>query len=256
MELWSKEHITTLLPAVAVMIVLAALLGKWLKEKPEQIRRLPLQIIAVILLILEVGKQWVSAARGYDLYHLPFHFCSLFLFTLPVMAFYRGKHKAEVEGITTSLCASLFLLMLIYPALIYSGNDVLCYTRSYMSFHTVTFHNLVMLAFLLILTLKLYTPSAKGELKPVIWFTVVFCIVSASMAQLLKTNYANYYQCNIPPLEEVRLSLQGVLGAVPTQLLYILIVSLLNVLFVMLSYGVTRLALRLLRGKKKERVIG
>ena len=52
MELWSKEHITTLLPAVAVMIVLAALLGKWLKEKPEPIRRLPLQIIAVILLIL------------------------------------------------------------------------------------------------------------------------------------------------------------------------------------------------------------
>lgn len=255
MELWSQEHIKTLLPAVAAMLVIAALLGRWLREKPEPVRRLPLQIIAVILLLLEVGKQWVSASRGYDLYHLPFHFCSLFLFTLPVMAFYRGKHKAAVEGVTTSLCASLFLLMLIYPALIYSGNDVLRYTRDYMSFHTVTFHNLVMLAFLLILTLRLYTPSARGELKPAIWFTVVFCIVSASMAQLLKTNYANYYQCNIPPLEEVRLSLQGVLGAVPTQLLYILIVSLLNVLFVMLSYGVTRLALRLLQGKKKERVI-
>lgn len=257
MELWSQEHIKTLLPALAVMILLAVALGYWLREKPEPVRRLPLQIIAVILLLLEVGKQWVSAARGYDLYHLPFHFCSLFLFTLPVMAFYRGKHKAAVEGITTSLCASLFLLMLIYPALIYSGGDVLRYTQDYMSFHTVTFHNLVMLAFLLILTLRLYTPSAKGELKPAIWFTVVFCIVSASMAQLLKTNYANYYQCNIPPLEEVRRNLQGVLGAVPTQLLYILIVSALNILFVMLAYGVTRGAMHLLdRKKKEEKVIG
>lgn len=250
MELWSTEHIRTLPPSLAVMIFLAVLLGKWLKGKPEACRRLPLQIIAVLLLLLEIGKQHVSVLRGYDLYHLPFHFCSLFLFALPVMAFYRGRYQAVVEGITTSLCAALFLLMLIYPALIYSGSDVVNYWKEYMSFHTVTFHNLVMLAFLLILSLGLYTPSDKGELKPAILFTAVFCGVSATMAQLLKTNYANFYRCNIAPLEAVRLGLQESLGVVVTQILYILIVSLLNILFVMLSYWVSRSLLGL--GKRKR----
>lgn len=255
MELWNKEQIWSLLPALGVMLLLSFVLGKVLGGRPEKVRRIPLQIIAVLLLLLEVGKQAVSIWRGYDLYHLPFHFCSLFLFTVPVMAFYKGKHKAAVEGVTTSLCASLFLLMLIYPALIYSGTDVVRYFDDYMSFHTVTFHNLIMLAFLLILALRLYTPSAKGELKPTVWFTVGFCVVSASMAHLLKTNFANYYHCNIAPLEAVRVSLQGVLGSVVTQLLYIAIVSALNILFVMMSYWVSRTLLRLLTPeKKKEKV--
>ncbi|MBO5317186.1 MAG: YwaF family protein [Oscillospiraceae bacterium] len=255
MELWNKEQIWSLLPALAGMLLLSFVLRKVLEDRPEKVRRIPLQIIAVLLLLLEVGKQGVSIWRGYDLYHLPFHFCSLFLLTVPVMAFYNGKHKVAVEGVTTSLCASLFLLMLVYPALIYSGTDVVRYFDDYMSFHTVTFHNLVMLAFLLILALRMYTPSAKGELKPTLWFTVVFCVVSASMAHLLRTNFANYYQCNIAPLEAVRVSLQGVLGTVVTQLLYVAIVSVLNILFVMMSYWVSRTLLRLLTPKReKEKV--
>lgn len=255
MSLWDKEQIYTLLPAIAVMLLVSLVLGKLLKDKPEKIRKIPLQIIAVLLLVLEAGKQGVSLSRGYDLYCLPFHFCSLFLFTLPVMAFYNGKHKTAVAGVTTSLCASLFLLMLIYPALIYSGGNVVQYFEDYMSFHTVTFHNLVMLAFPMILALRLYTPSEKGELKPAVLFTVGFCVVSASMAHLLKTNYANYYHCNIPPLEEVRVSLQGVLGTVGTQILYVVIVSILNILFVMMAYGVTRMVMRLLTPMKRKEAV-
>ena len=74
------------------------------------------------------------------------------------------------------------------------------------------------------------------------------------MAQILKTNYANYYSCNIPPLEAVRVSLQGVLGYVPTQILYILIVSALNIGFVYGSYWFFRLVRRLLEGKAKDGV--
>ena len=76
--------------------------------------------------------------------------CSLFIFMLPIMAFYKGKYQQRVRGITAALCASVFTLMLIYPNLIYGGGSVDSFFREYMSFHTVVFHNLVMLAFLLL----------------------------------------------------------------------------------------------------------
>lgn len=244
MELWTVEHIKTLLPALAVMIGIAAVLRKTLGGKPEQIRMIPFQIIAVLLVALEVGKQGLSLARGYDLYHLPFHFCSLFIFALPAMAFYRGEKRQTVRGIAAALCAALFLLMLIYPNLIYSGGNIREFFTDYFSFHTVAFHNLVMLAFVLMVALRIHIPAPKGEAKAVVLSTVVFCVVSATMAQLLKTNYANYYSCNIPPLKAVRVNLQGVLGYGFTQLLYILIVSMLNIVFVLGAYWLYRLAVK------------
>lgn len=239
MELWTAQHAKTLLPALAVMLIVAGILRKVLK-KDEKVRMLPIRILSCILILLEIGKQALSLQRGYDLYHLPFHFCSLFLFVLPVMSFYRGKHRHAVFTVATALCASLFLLMLIYPALIYGSWNIENFFLGYFDFHTVAFHNIVMFIFVLMVALDVHTPAPKGDSKPLVLFTLCFCAVSATMAQILKTNYANYYSCNIPVLEEVRLMMQGVIGVWPTQLLYIFIVSALNVGFVLLSYQLYR----------------
>lgn len=240
MELWTSEHIKTLLPSLVVMLIIGAVLRVALKNKPVEVRLVPLKILAVVIVVLEIGKQVLSANRGYDLYHLPFHFCSLFIFALPAMAFYKGKHCQAVRGVGAALCAALMLLMLIYPNLIYGGYNINAFFTDFFSFHTVAFHNVVMLFFVLTVALQIHTPAPKGEPKAAMLFTVGFCVVSATMAQLLKTNYANYYSCNIPPLEALRVSIQGVLGYAATQLLYILIVSLLNILFVLGSYWVYR----------------
>lgn len=255
MELWTYEHALTLIPAVAVMVLITLLLQRWLGNKPYKVRIIPIQIIAVILLILEAGKQTLSLIRGYDLYHLPFHFCSLFIFVIPAMAFYNGKHRETVNCITAALCASVFSLMLIYPNLIYSGGNVQHYFDDFFSFHTVTFHNLVMLAFLLIAALQLHTPQPKGEVKAVIWFVVGFCVVSASMAHLLKTNYANYYSCNIPVLETVRLAVQEAVGTLPATLLYISIVSALNIVYVYGAYWLYRLFKKLFKKQEKTTLV-
>lgn len=252
MELWSPEHIKTLLPALLVMIVLSVIFRRILGKRSLNTRMIPIQVIAVLLILLEIGKQVASFRRGYDLYHIPLHYCSLFLFTLPVMAFYKGKHRQTVYGVTAGVCGSLFLLMLIYPALIYSSWDIQNYFKSYFAMHTVTFHNLVMLAFLLIVVLGVHTPRAKGEVKEMVVFIGTFCAVSAAMAQILKTNYANFYQCNIPPLEELRLTIQKALGYWPTQILYVLIVSALTVGFTVMSYYAYK-ALRRLTAPKEER---
>jgi len=247
MQLWTYEHAITVLPGLAVMFVLAFILRKFLKDKPYSVRIIPISVIAVILVVLEIGKQGTSLSRGYDLYCLPFHFCSLFIFMLPLMAFWRGKGAKTIAAITTALCMSVFLLMLIYPNLIYGSWNVRDYFKDFMNLHTVTFHLLVMLAAVLILALELYEPMGKRETKAVFFFVVGFCIVSASMAHILKTNYANYYTCNIPVLEQVRLSVERVAGAVPAKLLYIVIVSALNVVFVYGAQMLCRLMHKLLK---------
>lgn len=250
MQLWTYEHAITVLPGLAVMFLMAFVLRRLLKDKPYGVRMIPISVIATILLLMEVGKQGVSLSRGYDLYCLPFHFCSLFIFMLPLMAFYKGRGAKTIAAITTALCMSVFLLMLIYPNLIYGSWNVTGYFEDYTNFHTVTFHLLVMLAAVLILALELYEPLPKGEVKALILYILGFCVVSASMAHILKTNYANYYTCNIPVLEQVRLAVAAFAGEVPAKLLYITIVSGLNVVFV---YGAQRVCLlchKLLNRKK------
>ena len=241
MVLWEPEQIQTLLPSMAVMVLLTVGLNLLLGKKSFKIRMIPLQVIAVLLLVLEVGKQAMSFSRGYDLYHIPLHFCSLFLLFLPLMAFYRGKHRAKLFAATTSMCVAMFLLMAVYPALIYSGQNVLQFFKDYLSFHTVAFHNLVMFATMLIFGLKLYQPiEQKKDMGFICVCMVVFSVLAATFSQLLKTNYANFYQCNVPPLENIRLTLQGVLGYGLSQTLYVAILLVLHIAFLLLCYWIYR----------------
>jgi hypothetical protein len=248
MELWTYEHAVTLIPAMVVMCIVGALLRWWLGDKDRKVRMIPFQILAAVLFLVEIGKQVLSFEGGYDLYHLPFHFCSLFIFFLPLMAFYRGRHARKVWAAGTAFCFSVTLLMMIYPALIYSADNIRNFFHGYFDFHTVFFHNIVIMESVLIVALGLHSPEA-GDTKAAIWTTVGFCVVSASMAHLLKTNFANYYTCNIPPLETVRQAVAQAVGVVPAQLLYVMIVSALNIGFVCMAYWVYRAVRRGIWGK-------
>ena len=254
MELWTPQHAQTLLPALAIMIVIAIIFRLTIGKKDLKIRMIPFQILACLLFLIEIGKQIVSFKGGYDLYHIPLHFCSLFIFALPLMAFYRGKHQNTVFEIVTVLCTSMTLLMLIYPALIYGSWNIENYFVGYLDFHTVTFHNIVMFEMILIVALDLHQPEKKMHLKPLMVVIAIFCTVSASMAQILKTNFANYYQCNIAPLESIRVSLQSVLGYGLTQFIYVVIVSVLTLAFVLMCAGLYKLLRKLLPSKQPATV--
>lgn len=255
MELWSQMHIRTLLPSMVLMLVLALVLRKCLIGKEWKVRMIPFQILAVVFILLELGKQILSLIRGYDLYHLLFHFCSLVVIMVPMMAFYRGKHQQKIIAITASLLTSVVLLMAVYPALIYSADNVKNYFIDYFSFHTVTFHTLAVFAFFLVIALELYVPLPKRETTPILVYILVFCVLSATMANLLKTNYNNFYSCNVPPLESLRLSMQEVIGYGFTQVLYVLIVTALNLLFVLMSYWVIRGLICLVRGRADRKSV-
>lgn len=239
MELWTLEHAYCVIPSVIAFILITILLNKLIGKKDLKIRMIPFQIITVILLVLEVIKQVTSIINGYNLYYIPLHFCSLFLFVLPAMAFYKGKHKDMVDSIACTCMMCLMLFMTIYPNLIYGPGNVQNYfnlKNDFIDFHTVTFHNLVMFAFILTIGLRLHTPSKKRYIVPHIIFVSIFAVLAATFSQILKTNYANFYQCNIPPLENVRLSVINAIGYAGGQIFYVIVLCSLHVVFVLGAY--------------------
>ena len=251
MQLWTPEHIKTLIPTLIVMLVLSVLLRLWLKDKPLHVRMIPLQVVAIILVLLEIGKQIVSASRGYDLYHIPLHFCSLVLFSLPVIAFYRGKHRDAVASVAVGFTSAVFVLTSIYPALIYSAWDIQNYFSSFFAFHTVTFHNLAMFAFMLMVALNVYQPK-KGDWRYPVFLIGMYCVIAGVIAHLIATNFNNLYRCNVAPLESVRQQICEAIGYVPTQIIYVAIVTCLDMSFTLGAYHFYRLCHRLVCGKAKK----
>ena len=225
--------------AIAVIaIVLRLTLGK----ADRRFRIIPMQVIAVLLVVLEIGKQVVSFQHpsGYDLYSIPLHFCSIYLFSLPVMCFYKGKNREIVTAVVSAMCMGLLLFMVIYPNIIFPPADVNSFFTNYMSFHTIVFHNLVLLATVLIFALDLSFPVVKGEKRWLSLAMVVFSATAGSMAQILKTNFANFYSCNVPPVESFRLQMQQVLGYGLAQTIYVLVLAALHILFMLTCYWLYR----------------
>lgn len=242
MELWEPQHVRTLLPSFIVMIILGIALRIWLGKKSEKIRMIPLQICTIFLLVTEVIKQIKSFEGGeYDLYSLPLHFCSLFLYLLPLMCFYHGKYKQQARAITTMICSSLFVLISIYPSLIYGGGNVDNFFNGFFSFHTVAFHTVATFTFVLIVALDLHTPDLKKDAKAIFFFMIGYCFIAGIMAQVLQTNYNNFYHCNVPPLQALKDAVEPVLGHGFTQGLYVVIVSIVNLAFTQGAYQFYRL---------------
>ena len=244
MGLWTITHFYQILPTFLIMALLSLLAAKLLGSAEKKIRYIPLQVIAVILLLLEVMKQ-INAAKGgsYNLYALPFHYCSLFLYLLPLHAFYHGKYSHITDAASLGCLASLMMDMLIMPAVIYSDGNIKNYFGSIPDFHTVTFHNLVVLYFMLTIALKLYELNTKHDLKVMTVFLSIYVVIAAIMSYSLKVNFHNLYKCNIAFIDEIRLSIVESIGILGT-ILYVCIMFTLTILFAFFSYYVTGLVIK------------
>lgn len=256
MQLWTYEHFITLVPTVAVMIVIALILNKFIGNKPWRIRSIPFKAVAVLLFLSEVVKQILSIQQGYRLKHLPFHVCSVFISLLPAMAFYTGKYRNRVRAVTSTMCTTLVLFMAIYPNLVYGKGSINKFFTDYFAFHTVFFHSAVIFAFILIVVLRLDNfEDGKSYMKPVIRYGVIYAVIAAVMSQILKTNFSNFYECSIKPVKNLFVSLAESFGYVPVQIVYILIIGALHIGFFVLSYLLYRAIDRLnvkLRGAAEQ----
>ena len=252
MGLWTFLHAVSVLPTFCLMLIISLLMRKFLIQKPFEIRMLPIKIIAVIMILIEIGKQIYSASIGYNLYHIPLHFCSIFVFILPIFAFYRGKWEDNLRSVACAAMLSLFFGMLVMPNVIYSSSSILSFFGNYLSFHTVFSHNLVIFAFFLTLSLDLHTPTAsRAENTFVILFGAAFVIISATMAHVLQTNFSNFLYSTVGFVSDLVEELKLLIGELPVTIIYTATLCFLHVVLLLLTNCLFKLVCL-----GKEKVVG
>lgn len=234
--MWSKLHLITIIPAFAVFWIVAILMRKWLINKSEKIRMIPIQVIAVLLVVLEIIKQINAIVVGYNLKVFPLYYCSLFVFLYPVMAFYNGKYKNKIRSLTLCSGFALFTLMLLIPAIIYGSSCIENFFKNYNDFHTVFFHNLVILGTFLIVSLKLFEVDPQHDYLLVCMFYLSFCVIVAPIANLTKTNFHNFCYNHASIIENIRLQWVANWGEFLGQTLYVLVATVLTVSLSVLMY--------------------
>ena len=253
MNAWTLIHFKQLIPTLLVLFLLSILAAKLLEGCSQQTKYIPLKVISVLLLALEVAKQIksVSADGVYDLFSLPFHYCSLFLLLLPLHAFYHGKHKHIASAATLSSLGALAVLMLLMPAVIYSDVSIQNFFVTFIDFHTVVFHSLCILYLMLTITLRLYEFKNTGkELLAIGVFLAIYLVIATFFAYTLEVNFHNLYRCNITFIDEIRLAVIEKAGAWGT-VLYVGALSVVTVLFTYATYFLVKLGVRPLEHHQK-----
>ena len=253
MGLWSTNHLKTTPLTFVLLILLTILVRMALKNKPREVRMLPIKIISVFLVVLEIIKQILSIRAGYRLHHLPLHFCSIFLYVLPLMAFYRGKYEKKISSVATSTMTALLVGMVVMPGIIYSDYAIDSFFTDFFAFHTVFFHNLVIFALFLTLALDLHTPSGKrDEAIFISLFGTGFVLISASASHILQTNFSNFLSSTVGFIARLVDKIALAIGKTPITVIYTITLAALHVLLMVLTSYVYLLLTRLMKKAKRK----
>ena len=221
--MWTKVELIVLPIMLVTIILISVTLGHMLKNKSQKVRSIPLIIIAAVILVLEVIKQIRAIATGYSGWTIPLHFCSFFMVWFPLAQFTTGKVKQV--GMACSIATSTMMFALFYfnPSSII-GNSTSNVFESFSSFHTFTFHHLVILYMFCFIFLNVYKPKKSDFL----WASVAFslyAILAVTMAHVLQVNFTNLLESNIPFMEAFRVKFGQVLYTI---LMYIVGVGCVN----------------------------
>ena len=238
--MWTSTHFAQIIPTFFILIALAVVLAILLRDKSEKVRKLPFQILAAGLLVLEVIKQIDNIGPdGYDLYALPFHFCSLFLYAYPLHAFYNGKYKKIANTVAFACGASLFFFMLVMPTVVYSDSNIQGYFENYDNFHTVTFHAYACFYFFLMVAMGEFKAETKHDVKVISVFFSGYVVVATAMSYIAGVNFHNLRRCNLQAGEDIRLALVNATGWIG-QAIYTVALFVLTILFALIAYFAVR----------------
>lgn len=197
-----------IMPLMFVAVLLTSLvLGKLLKNKPEKIRRIPVVVVTTFLLLFEVVKQMYNIVNNsWTTWALPLHFCSALMIWYAIASYSKEGSFARELGYATSFAGSLLMTICFYfyPTGIF-GNACDNPFSSFSTFHSFTFHFLAISIWMLILTLKLYTPSKKAIWGSVVAYSI-YMGATIALAYLFNTNYANALYSNLSVLENIRVT--------------------------------------------------
>jgi hypothetical protein len=185
------------------------------------------------------------------MYSLPFHYCSLFIYLLPLHAFYRGKRSSLIAPVTLGCLAALTVAMMIMPAAIYTDADIIGFFSDFAKFHTLIFHNLVVLYFMLSVSLDVWEIGVRRGVTAIALFVGVYVIFAAILSYSLGVNFHNLRTCNVPFIDALRIKTVDALGIFGT-LLYVGAVLVLSVAFTAAAYYLAVILIRTVKKKIKN----
>lgn len=187
-----------------IFTALAVGLHFLLRKKKQFKRRIPLQIITLIVVIIEIVKQiYYHDNPDFTYYVLPLHFCSLFMVLMPLSQFFGNKVGNIFKPMTFVYSCLVFILVLANPnALIgQSTSDIL---GSFHNIHTFVFHFSVIAYFIFSIALGDYQPKFRHCIN-VSCGIAVYASYAIPCSYHLQTNYVNILYCYFEPLENFRL---------------------------------------------------
>ena len=86
------------------------------------------------------------------------------------------------------------------------------------------------------IALDLYKPKVKFDFKTLLVSLSAYCVIAGTMAQVLKSNYHNFYYCVADFIDQIRLNIIESVGYDIGQTIYVLGASVVTIAFSSLSY--------------------
>ena len=205
MFVWSESDKIVIPITLSIIIVLGFVLHFLLKNKSEKIKKLPLQILAIIVIVLEVCKQcYFIFFDTYVVYALPIHFCTLIFVLMGLSQFLPDKFAKFFKAPAFVFSFMVLVLVLVNPSSMI-GNATSNIFGNFKMFHTFTFHFTVIAYSIFSIALANYKPKLKDCIY--ICCTVAFYATYAvPLAFHLNSNYVNILYSFFQPLENFRQS--------------------------------------------------
>ncbi len=201
---WSKSDLIVIPLMLLIISASAVLLHFLLRNKKYYIRRIPLQIISLIVVVIEIIKQFYYRGNpDFTYYVLPLHFCSLFMVLMPLSQFFGHKVGSIFKPMTFVYSGLVTVLVLVNPnALIgQSTSDIL---GSFHNIHTFVFHFSVIAYFIFSIALSDYQPKFIHCIN-VTCGIVFYAVYAIPCSYRLQVNYVNILYSFFEPLEKFRL---------------------------------------------------
>ena len=202
---WSSGDTAVLPAALITIIICGVVLRVILKNKGEKWRKLPLRILAIGIVLLEVAKQiYYNTYESYTLYVLPLHFCSTFIWLIPIAQFTKGKIGKFFKPMP--FCYSLVVIFLMYAfPRVLLGNATSAVFGNFRYAHTFLYHHAILAYFIFSLLLGDYKPQ-KRDYVPLVAGVAFYTAYALPIAYVLNVNYVNILKSDFAPFEQLRLA--------------------------------------------------
>ena len=204
MFIWTSSEAIVLPVALLVTILIALIISFLARKKEAIIKRIPLMVLSIIVWLLEIVKQVLNIVSGYSLWAIPLHFCSLFLYFYPLASFFRGR-VGEFGRTMCFVAGSLFVILFYFNPSSIIGSSCNNIFQDFSSFHTFTYHHIIILFYLTMLFSKLYLPSKKDFIFVPIGI-LGYALIAIPLAYILNVNFCNILESNIPFMETLRVN--------------------------------------------------